>query len=279
VAPALAARVAGRLWFRLPKAREDRDAERLLASSERFTVDVSGHRIAAWRWGSGPVVVLMHGWGGYAAQMRAFIEPLVRTEHQVVAFDALSHGASDPGALGRRYTTLFEFSDALRAVARGLPGVEAIIAHSGGCAAVSWAISHGELRPRRMVYVAPFGSPARYMTMFRDALGLTDGVMQRFRADAERHFDFRWDDFEPLAMVRRLASAPPLLVIHDREDRETSWQDGADIAAAWPNATLISTSGLGHNRILRDASVVEHAVQFISRQPPPTIRRTATQPG
>ena len=50
---------------------------------------------------------------------------------------------------------------------------------------------------------------------------------------------------------------PPLLVVHDKDDRETAWQDGADIASRWPHAELHTTTGLGHVRILRDSAVVE----------------------
>ena len=57
---------------------------------------------------------------------------------------------------------------------------------------------------------------------------------------------------------------PPLLVIHDRDDHETSWQDGVDIASRWPIATLQTTTGLGHNRILRDSAVVESVTRFVS---------------
>ena len=255
--------MAQRLWFRIPRPRADLEAAEFLLTGERFTVDLGGARIAAWRWGTGPIVLLMHGWGGYAGQMRAFVPPLVRAGRQVIAFDSLSHGASEHGSLGPHSTTLFEFSDALRAIARDVPAVDGVIAHSGGCAATSWALSHADLRPRRVVFIAPFGSPARYMSMFQSLLGFSDAAMRRFRSDSEQRFGFRWDDFEPVAMVSRQSSPPPLLVFHDRDDRETSWQDGADIAAAWPNATLVTTAGLGHNRILRDQSVVESAAKFL----------------
>jgi hypothetical protein len=42
--------------------------------------------------------------------------------------------------------------------------------------------------------------------------------------------------------------------------------DGAAIAARWPRATLQITTGLGHNRILRDAATVDTVVRFISSQ-------------
>jgi len=52
-------------------------------------------------------------------------------------------------------------------------------------------------------------------------------------------------------------------VIHDREDAEVPWQEGAIIAQAWPGATLSTTSGLGHRRIVRDRHVVREAVNFV----------------
>jgi pimeloyl-ACP methyl ester carboxylesterase len=55
----------------------------------------------------------------------------------------------------------------------------------------------------------------------------------------------------------------PLLVIHDRDDREISWDDGAAIAAAWPGAQLVTTTGLGHHRIVSDAMVIGQVLSFL----------------
>ena len=55
----------------------------------------------------------------------------------------------------------------------------------------------------------------------------------------------------------------PLLVIHDRDDKEVPFRIGREIAATWPGAELILTEGLGHQRILRDAGVTDAAVRFV----------------
>jgi pimeloyl-ACP methyl ester carboxylesterase len=57
----------------------------------------------------------------------------------------------------------------------------------------------------------------------------------------------------------------PLLVFHDRDDRDVAWTDGEAIAAAWPGAELVSTAGLGHRRIVHDPGVVARAVAFLAR--------------
>ena len=77
----------------------------------------------------------------------------------------------------------------------------------------------------------------------------------------------RWSDL-PLLPMRGLAVAPPLLVVHDRDDREVPWEDGAAIAAAWPRARRLDTEGLGHQRILRDPAVTQAVADFIAEATP-----------
>jgi pimeloyl-ACP methyl ester carboxylesterase len=263
VSPDLAAKLGARFWFAVQKPRISDDALRFLATGTQFELTVNGTRVVGWRWGSGPVVLLMHGWGGQAAQLQGFVEPLTRGGYQVVACDAPSHGMSGPGRLGAGRAVLFDFSDTLLAVSRDYPAIAGLIAHSGGCAAAAWAqVQKPDWPVQRMVFIAPFGSPARYMAVFQRLLGLSDAAMNRFRENTERQFGFRWADFEVPGIGERVKT-PPLLVIHDRDDRETMWQDGADIAARWANAELHTTTGLGHNRILRDTGVIELAARFL----------------
>jgi hypothetical protein len=65
--------------------------------------------------------------------------------------------------------------------------------------------------------------------------------------------------------VRRFAADPvPLLVVHDRDDRETSVAHSTGFVAAWAGpATMISTEGLGHRRLLSDPSVVRDVANFV----------------
>ena len=274
VAPRRAATLGARLWFAVPRPRISEDARRFLATGEPFETSVGGTPVAGWKWGRGDPVLLMHGWGGYAAQLQAFVEPLVRAGFQAVALDAPSHGMSGPSQLGPKHATLFDFADAMLAVSRQMPAIAGVIAHSGGCAAAAWALRQHPTWPvRQMVFIAPFGSPARYMNVFQHMVGLSDRAMRRFRADTERQFRFQWKDLEVVA-IADVVKTPPLLVVHDKEDRETAWQDGADIAARWPNATLQTTTGLGHNRILRDNSVVSSTVMFLAAATMPASRPT-----
>ena len=62
-----------------------------------------------------------------------------------------------------------------------------------------------------------------------------------------------------------------LLVIHDRTDREVSFEHGARLAATWPKAQLRETDGLGHRKILRDPDVLAATVEFVRLGAPAPI--------
>ena len=85
--------------------------------------------------------------------------------------------------------------------------------------------------------------------------------MASMRVRLERRLGFEWKHMD----VPRFAPAMriPLLVIHDRDDREVRWDDGAAIAAAWPGAQLVTTTGLGHHRIVSDGGVIQQVLGFL----------------
>jgi pimeloyl-ACP methyl ester carboxylesterase len=217
---------------------------------------LDGKPLAVWRWGRGPAVLLVHGWGSRGARLASFIAPLTDARFSVVAFDAPGHGAS-----AGRLSSLPQFISAILAVARELGRVEAIVAHSMGGAATTLAMARG-LTAGRLVFLAPAADPAGYSERFASVLGLSPHVLSRMKLGLERRFGMAWKDFDVLASARTMTT--PLLVFHDREDRDVAWSDGAAIAAAWPGAELVSTEGLGHRRIVQDPAVVARAVAFLA---------------
>jgi pimeloyl-ACP methyl ester carboxylesterase len=265
VSAGLAARAAERVWFTPPRPRLSSASAAFLGTGTRADIRLEdGRRVAVWSWGEGPAVLFVHGWGGLGAQFEGFVAPLVRAGYRAVTFDAPSHGASGPSRHGRRQSTFFEFSDALVELSRAFAPVAGVIAHSGGGTSVAWALRNGWSVPAA-VFIAPMGSPIAYQRVLADALSISDAVLERFKANVERRLQFRWQDLE-VADVPRLVATPPLLLVHDRDDRETSWRESQGIVAAWPDSTMRTTTGLGHNRILRDPGVISEAVEFLAKR-------------
>lgn len=260
VAPAISARWAEHLWFRLPRpARSPRPLE----GGVPVAVQVGPGTVAGMAWGAGPTVYLVHGWAGHAGQLVPLVAPLVERGFRVVAFDMPSHGASTPGPSGPRSSSALEFVDALAAVVAAQGPAYAVVAHSLGATATAVALCDG-LAAERVVFLAPMASAAAYAHHLTVVLGGGTRTYRRLVRRIERRAGVALRHFEVPELGRAVAM-PPTLVVHDRDDQSTDVADGEAIASAWPGARLIVTTGLGHSRILRDPSVVAEVVGFVSR--------------
>lgn len=260
VSPAAAAWFAERLFFTARRSRLTPEARAFLATGQRFTLDVEGRRVVGWRWGSAdaPLVYLVHGWGSRGARLAAFVEPLLALGYGVVTYDALGQGES-----ARGMTSMPEFARTLQAVVarQGVP--RAIVAHSMGCAGTTLAMSWG-LEAGRLVFLAPAADPPAWVAPFARQLSLRSDVLDRVRARSERRLRVRWADLNVPVLARGLSRRPDLLIVHDEADETVRWNDGAAIAAAWPNSQLVTTQGLGHRGVTSDSSVVRQAVGFLT---------------
>ena len=213
---------------------------------------------------------LVHGWGGWRWQLDGFVAPLVEAGHRVVAFDAPSHGASEPGPEGPGRSTILELADALAAVVAANGPAHAVVAHSLGATAAAFAIRLG-LPRERAAFVAPMADPLPYTRTFAGRLGFGEQVRTRLVDRIERRVGMPLSAFDVPAMAGQVPT-PPLLLVHDRLDAETGWSDSAAIAASWPQARLVTTSGLGHRRILRAPAVIAEVTGFVAE---PVAARSA----
>lgn len=254
LAPSVAAGAAERLFLTPPRRRPSFRERGAIAGGDAFSLVVRGETVRAWRFGAGPPVLLVHGWGGRGGQLAAFIEPLLAAGCSTVAFDAPAHGGST-GRLASGIT----FAEAVSAVARTI-GARAAIGHSIGATAVGWAVAHG-LRLDAAVLLGPPRGAAGFFQRFCDALALDQPVRNRLRSRIRQRYGVAPEEFDLAA--RSGSASTPLLVFHDRGDREVPWTDGEAIARAWPGAALVSTDGLGHRGILRDPSVAARAAAFL----------------
>jgi pimeloyl-ACP methyl ester carboxylesterase len=256
LAPALAARLAARLFTTPPRPRRPAAEIELLHAARARPMQVGARRIETWGWGVGPSVLLVHGWGGRGAQLGTLVAPLVARGFSVATFDAPGHGASDAGAV-----TIPEITSAIRAVAESRGPLAAIVAHSVGAAATVRALWDG-LDAGAVVLVGPAADLVTPALRFSETFGFSRQVRERMHRRIEARVGRPWSAFDAVALAPALTT--PLLVIHDRGDSEIPWQHGAAIARAWRGAEMLMTEGLGHRRILRDPDVVAAAVAFVA---------------
>jgi pimeloyl-ACP methyl ester carboxylesterase len=259
LAPGLAGAWAERLFLTPPRPRIEATALDLIDARSSFIVH-KARNIAVWEWGwqsrEAPAVVLAHGWGGHAAQMRAFVFSLLAAGYRVVGFDQPAHGLSEG-----RLTSLVDFADVLAAVAASRGPIHALVAHSLGAAAAAFAMSRG-LPVRTAVLVSPPSDVAGYSRRFARWHWIPEPVRRSMQAAIEERYGVRWEELEVERVAARVNARA--LVIHDRDDSVVPLRHGERVASAWPGARLLVTRGLGHGRILRDETVARTAAEFIA---------------
>ena len=258
LAPELAGATAERLFLTPPRPRYAGASAMDLIDGRSAIVEHKGRAIATWRWGrsDAPAVLLAHGWGGNAAQMRPFVWPLLSAGYRVIAYDQPAHGVS-----GGKLTGLPDFADVFTELAWHYGGVKAVIAHSLGGAAASLAHARG-LPLDSAVLVSPPADMVGYSRRFARWHWIPEGIRRSMQAAIEERYGVRWEELDPARLAHRLSARA--LVIHDRDDRMVPWTQGARVASLWPKARLFSTDGLGHGRILATEGVARAAVEFIS---------------
>lgn len=251
VSPAIGARWADRLWFTVPADGRARSPE----GGAPFEALSGGRVVRGWAWGAGPVVYLVHGWGGHAGQFDSFVRPLTAAGFTVVAYDALSHGASDAGHRGSRSSDILELAQSLDAVAAKYGPAHAVIGHSMGAMGAVLAMRDGWLGARRLVMISPMVAVADALPVFTARAGFGPRTQRRLARRIERRVATPLEYFDLRALATDI-ERPALLAIHDRDDTETPYAATESLVADWPDAELVATRGLRHLRILRDPEVV-----------------------
>lgn len=237
------------------------DQQNLLDRAERFKVQVNGYDLAAWRWGQGPAVLLVHGWDSRGVHLGGFVEPFLEAGWSVITYDAPAHGLSQ-GV----WTHYFDFIDALRGVLASQAGadVRAVAAHSLGGGAAIAALSKYAPEPRLpAVLLAPSLKLKEVLQYTFRHYGVPEALFMGFIKDLEIKHGYRMEKDNPWELA--LKAENDFLLIHDEKDPTISLKHTRRLAEANSALTLETTQGLGHNRIISDAKVIDTAVQYLTR--------------
>lgn len=249
LSPAQAAKL-----FLSPQRKADAPSTPPFPDAERVELEFEGGKLVYWQAGKGLTVLVLHGWEGTAADMVPFITSLLNSGFRVVALEFPAHGGSDG-----KITSLFQCTRAVTHAAAQIGAIDAVLAHSVGCAVAVEAMKAG-IHPKAAVLIA---TPARYKDyalQFGMLAGLDkEGIQQMI------------EDLRALGVDVPAINTPeavktldvPALLVHSDDDRIIPQATGQEVANAWPGAKFMPVSGLGHRKILSAPAVVDAAVSFI----------------
>lgn len=223
--------------------------------------------IQCYSWGDGEATVLLvHGWESRGTAMRAFVPHFLERGYRVMTFDAPAHGDST----GKNINAYFYAEVIAQIVAHESQNnpIKAIIAHSIGGFSTSLMLEkmYDNLSNRtqldQFVSVAAFSHVDIPFDNFQRWIGFSDKVKNYMYQAAKKEIgiDPKEADFRKISHNRNVKS---VLLVHDFQDRLTSFDSALRLHANWKHAQLLPTDGFGHFRLLKSPQVVQKIVDFI----------------
>ena len=231
-----------------------------LDNGERFEISINDKAVKCWKWGSGPSILLVHGWNGRGIQLHRFIEPLIQRGYSVITYDAPGHGESEG-----RTSSYFEFTDTIRTLLNSRDGydIRGVIAHSLGGSALVNSIEK-ESHPLEVVLIAPALRLKEVLYGFFDYVGVPRTIYETLIKEYEDQFGYNMQRDNPINLMRKINSK--ILIVHDKSDPTIPYDDSREISERFPNIQLHTTARLGHKKVLADSSVVNRALDYLGEQ-------------
>lgn len=263
VSPRVAAGIALPLFMSSRPRRPVRSHERAVhEQARRSTVRVRGRDLAVSEWGDGAdTILLAHGWRGRASQFAPIVRELRAEGFRLVAFDAPANGDS----AGRR-TDIRDWLAAIEALQSRYGRFHTIVGHSFGSLAVLTAVREG-VATGGVIAIAGMSSARYLVDAFGERVGLGPAAVDALSGSFVRRVmpgddaAAAWRRFD--AAERALPADVPLLVVHDRGDREVAAAEAERLHAAHgERSRLVVTSGSGHTRVLGSDAALDAIVAF-----------------
>ncbi|UOE43291.1 alpha/beta fold hydrolase [Agromyces larvae] len=263
VSPVLAARVAQPLFTATRPPMRVRDGDRAVHAAARITrLRVRDRDALVYEWGHGAEVVLLaHGWRGRASQFGSIVRELRSDGYRVVAFDAPANG----DAPGRR-ADIRDWLAVIEELQRRHGRFRAIVGHSFGAVAAHTAVREG-VATGGVVAIAGMSAARFVVDAFAAGVGLgtptADQLASRFARIVLGDDDARLRRFDDVA--NPLPSDVPLLLVHDRDDREVPVGEAVRVHEAHgERSRLVVTTGGGHNRVLGLDATLDAVNAFVA---------------
>ena len=209
--------------------------------------------------------VVLHGWGGAAADMVPVSEPLIDAGIHTLLLDARCHGRSDDA----EFTSMPSFAEDLAAGVRWLrdqPGVDPdrvlVVGHSVGAGACLLA-ARDDPRIAAVISLSSMADPREMMTRMLSVGRVPRPLIPVSLRIVEHVIGTRFADFAPLVTLGALQI--PVLLVHGDQDPVVPVEDVHRLARVARNVEVLVIPGAGHTEAV-DTTVLADALRaFASR--------------
>jgi predicted alpha/beta-fold hydrolase len=261
IAPGRVSKLMREKGFRVKPFHLSEDQQALLQRAHSFNLEFNQNKIRVFEWGTGPVILLVHGWAGRALQLDSLISALLSKGYKVVAFDQKGHGESS--SRFSSYPEIVRGTDLVSAhYGKALYG---IVGHSIGSNAM-FKVSETFAYKLKIAAISPTGDILNML----DDIRVKMGIYKKLLAHVVRLIEA--DSGLLLAELNKLdykkIARHDVLLVHDKFDKINKVYASHEIHRNLHGSSLMQTEMLGHSRILGNQAVVDRVVAHFNAPQP-----------
>jgi len=247
--------------FFTPQCKPLSDRQKVwLEKAESFKVPFHNTKLNAWKIGSGPAILFVHGWNGRGVQFYPFFQDCLDAGYSVIFYDATAHGDS-----GEDMTNYLDMTECLTTIYRYNfdDEIAGIIAHSMGAGVViNHLTDHAVDIP--IVCIAPALKLLELLFQSFQFHGIPKKTFVNLILKVEEQYQIPIETRNPIDLIQQLKT--DILIIHDVSDKITPINPSISVAGELNNVVLLKTTGLGHSFILKNPDVVKSSIRFIQQR-------------
>jgi len=230
-------------YWEIVKIPHDAFAKEFLRRCQSYSVRLNNNIYKYYRRGSGPTILLVHGYNTNLGSMVAIAEDLIEQGFKVVLFDAPAHGE----AIGTK-TDPVEVREVIRKISNQLGEIHAVIGYSLG---VLWTLAawNNDFRAKTLISIASPSNQRFLVEKFVQLNQIKNELAEALVKELERRFgETVWVDFSPSEIVKTIGV--PGLIIHGKNDDFIPPDHAEQLGSNWTNAKVEMLEGVGHFDIL-----------------------------
>lgn len=246
--------------FCTPLRRTKKSYPPVFNKGEKLSVRVDGILVKGFRWNKGGIkkVMVLHGFESSCKNFERYINPLIKKNYEVLAFDAPAHGMS-----GGKQITLPLYIKTIQKIYDEFGPIQSFVAHSFGGLAITHFIEKLQYDDNiKIALIAPATETKTAVDTFFSFLQLGNAVRKTFEQIIKQKSGLDPYYFSiPRALQHIHAD---ILWVHDSTDDITPLKDVQPVIdKQYTNVHFMITHGLGHRNIYRDSKVMHAVTDFL----------------
>lgn len=252
----LAIKLIRKLAGRVTPLKVSDEINENLSTATSLSLGPNG-RLRAWSFGKGPIVILIHGWGGQASQMSILASEISKQGFRSIIFDVSGHG-NDPD----NYTQWDYFIRDIVDVSQSLDDeVYAYIGHSAGGMTMMAAHHHGRIIGEKFICICAPSYPFPPVRGVRNRINPRESLIRLFKGGIGAQFEIPWQELKSSHFYT--APKTELKLIYDKKDKFVPHTEGDKLHQLCEGSSLTKTETHGHTRILATEELQHLVLDFL----------------